>query len=81
MFQRNAALSWLRENFQAGDPGVVYFADDDNSYSLRLFEEIAPTEKVSVFPVGLVGGVMVERPVTSEEGIVTGWSVGWGLDR
>ena len=81
VFQRNAALSWLRENFKAGDPGVVYFADDDNSYSLRLFEEIALTEKVSVFPVGLVGGVMVERPVTSEEGTVTGWSVGWGLDR
>ena len=81
VFQRNAALSWLRENFKAGDPGVVYFADDDNSYSLRLFEEIAFTEKVSVFPVGLVGGVMVERPVTSEGGTVTGWSVGWGLDR
>ena len=81
VFQRNAALSWLRENFKSGDPGVVYFADDDNSYSLRLFEEISVTEKVSVFPVGLVGGVMVERPVTSQEGRVTGWSVGWGLDR
>ena len=81
MFQRNTALSWLRENFRPGDPGVVYFADDDNAYSLRLFEEISATRKVSVFPVGLVGGVMVERPLTTAEGTVTGWSVGWGTDR
>ena len=81
VFQRNIALSWLRENFRPGDPGVVYFADDDNAYSLRLFEEISATRKVSVFPVGLVGGVMVERPLTTAEGTVTGWSVGWGTDR
>lgn len=38
--QRNRALQWLRENRQPSDPGVVYFADDDNTYSLRLFEEV-----------------------------------------
>ncbi|KAG7278500.1 hypothetical protein CRUP_004109 [Coryphaenoides rupestris] len=39
--QRNLALRWLRETFNANSsqPGIVYFADDDNTYSLELFEE------------------------------------------
>ncbi|KAE8591958.1 hypothetical protein XENTR_v10018613 [Xenopus tropicalis] len=39
--QRNLALRWLRETFNRNNslPGVVYFADDDNTYSLDLFEE------------------------------------------
>ena len=39
---------------------------------------------VSVFPVGLVGGVMVERPICSCHGAarrVTGWVAGWRPDR
>ena len=36
--QRNAALKWLREN--AEYDGVVYFADDDNTYDVRIFEEV-----------------------------------------
>jgi len=80
VYQRNEALSWIRNNFDAGDPGVVYFADDDNSYSVELFQQISDTGKVSVFPVGLVGGVMVEKPDVVS-GKVSGWSVGWGKDR
>lgn len=40
--QRNLALRWLRETFSVNNsqPGVVYFADDDNTYSLELFEEV-----------------------------------------
>ncbi|XP_036393133.1 galactosylgalactosylxylosylprotein 3-beta-glucuronosyltransferase 1-like isoform X3 [Megalops cyprinoides] len=39
--QRNLALRWLRETFSLNStqPGIVYFADDDNTYSLELFEE------------------------------------------
>ncbi|KAJ8368843.1 hypothetical protein SKAU_G00088710 [Synaphobranchus kaupii] len=39
--QRNLALRWLRETFSlnVSQPGIVYFADDDNTYSLELFEE------------------------------------------
>jgi len=80
VFQRNEALSWIRDNLLAGDAGVVYFADDDNSYSVELFQQISETKKVSVFPVGLVGGVMVEKPDVVS-GRVSGWSVGWGKDR
>ncbi|XP_038150650.1 galactosylgalactosylxylosylprotein 3-beta-glucuronosyltransferase 2, partial [Cyprinodon tularosa] len=37
--QRNAALAWLRQHRSRRDSGVVFFADDDNTYSLELFEE------------------------------------------
>lgn len=38
--QRNVALAWLRQHRSRRDPGVVFFADDDNTYSLELFEEV-----------------------------------------
>lgn len=38
VLQRNAGLNWLRK--QPGVTGVLYFADDDNTYDLRLFEEV-----------------------------------------
>lgn len=40
--QRNLGLRWLRETFSSNNtqPGIVYFADDDNTYSLELFEEV-----------------------------------------
>lgn len=50
--QRNLALRWLRETFPLNysQPGVVYFADDDNTYSLQLFEEVRGyVLKVKVF--------------------------------
>lgn len=41
--QRNLALRWLRETFNSNSSqaGIVYFADDDNTYSLELFEEVS----------------------------------------
>jgi len=37
---RNRGLQWIREN--SPDPkGVIYFADDDNTYDLRLFDEVS----------------------------------------
>ena len=40
--QRNIGLDWLRDTYKDGDiDGVVYFADDDNTYDLRLFEEVS----------------------------------------
>ncbi len=38
--QRNHALDWIRKNTPIGDGGVIYFADDDNSYKIRLFNEV-----------------------------------------
>lgn len=36
---RDRALNWIREN---AHDGVLYFADDDNSYDIDLFEEVSP---------------------------------------
>ena len=74
VYQRNEAIKWLKEE-RGGveEAGVVYFADDDNTYSSELFEAIRVTKSVSVLPVGLVGGVMVERPRISEDGQKVIW--------
>ncbi|XP_067011270.2 galactosylgalactosylxylosylprotein 3-beta-glucuronosyltransferase I [Anabrus simplex] len=83
VIQRNRALEWLRENLDANrDKGVVYFADDDNAYSLEIFEEMRSTKGVSVWPVGLVGGLMVEKPLlNATTGRVAGWNSAWKPER
>ncbi|XP_071401172.1 galactosylgalactosylxylosylprotein 3-beta-glucuronosyltransferase 3-like, partial [Centroberyx affinis] len=83
--QRNEGLRWLREDRRAQQgadiqQGVVYFADDDNTYSLQLFEEMRSTQRVSVWPVGLVGGMRYERPVV-EGGKVVRFHTGWRPSR
>jgi Glycosyltransferase family 43. len=60
---RRAAIQWIRKNAQKG---VVYFGDDDNTFDLKLFEEIRDTKKVSMFPVGLIGDYAVSSPVLKE---------------
>ncbi|KTG36456.1 hypothetical protein cypCar_00046466 [Cyprinus carpio] len=73
--QRNLALRWLRENIDpnSSHKGVVYFADDDNTYSLELFEEMRWTRKASVWPVAFVGGLRYESPKINSQGKVFGW--------
>ncbi|KAM7377473.1 hypothetical protein PAMA_013996 [Pampus argenteus] len=83
--QRNEGLRWLREDRRAqqgghNQQGVVYFADDDNTYSLQIFEEMRSTQRVSVWPVGLVGGMKYERPVV-EGGRVIRFHTGWRPSR
>ncbi|KAK2879836.1 galactosylgalactosylxylosylprotein 3-beta-glucuronosyltransferase 1 [Channa argus] len=73
--QRNVALRWLRESYSVNNsqPGIVYFADDDNTYSLELFEEMRSTKMVSVWPVAFVGGLRYETPKVNRLGRVYGW--------
>ncbi|XP_062454832.1 galactosylgalactosylxylosylprotein 3-beta-glucuronosyltransferase 3 isoform X2 [Rhea pennata] len=78
--QRNRALQWLRDTRPPAEPAVVYFADDDNTYSLRLFEEMRSTRRVAVWPVGLVGGLRFERPLV-ERGRVVGFHTAWKPER
>ncbi|KAM9496478.1 galactosylgalactosylxylosylprotein 3-beta-glucuronosyltransferase 1-like [Clarias gariepinus] len=73
--QRNLALWWLRETFNITQSGIVYFADDDNTYSQELFEEMRSTRKVSVWPVALAGGLRYESPKVNAAGKVYGWKV------
>ena len=37
--QRNLGLKWIHDNVNELE-GVVYFGDDDNTYDIRLFEEV-----------------------------------------
>ena len=40
---RNAALKWIIQNVDHESKdisGAIYFADDDNTYDVRLFEEV-----------------------------------------
>ncbi|CAI8029693.1 Galactosylgalactosylxylosylprotein 3-beta-glucuronosyltransferase 3 [Geodia barretti] len=63
--QRNKALELLRRKaadgtLVGGARGVVYFGDDDNTYDIAIFEEMRKTKKVSVWLVGISGGVRFE---------------------
>lgn len=80
--QRNAALRWIRENLTSVKNGIVYFADDDNTYSIKIFREMEKIQKVGVWPVGLVGGLMVEKPICDNiTNKVIGFNAAWKPDR
>ncbi|KAI4494068.1 hypothetical protein M0802_009335 [Mischocyttarus mexicanus] len=80
--QRNAGLRWLRKNLKPTDDGVVFFADDDNTYSVKLFQEMRKIQKVGVWPVGLVGGLMVEKPICDNAtNKVVGFNAAWKPNR
>ncbi|XP_077863320.1 galactosylgalactosylxylosylprotein 3-beta-glucuronosyltransferase 1-like [Saccoglossus kowalevskii] len=53
--------------------GVVYFADDDNTYSIEIFEEMRYTKKVSIWPVGLSGELRYETPIIGPDNKVKSW--------
>ncbi|KAJ8719699.1 hypothetical protein PYW08_011874 [Mythimna loreyi] len=76
--QRNLALDWLKGHLQKAENkrGVVYFMDDDNTYSLKVFDEMRKIKKVGVWPVGIVGGMRVEMPLVTD-GKVSGYNAWW----
>jgi galactosylgalactosylxylosylprotein 3-beta-glucuronosyltransferase 3 len=79
VLQRNAGLAWLRAHLAANptSAGVTYFADDDNTYDLQLFDEMRFTQRVSVWPVGLAGYLRYESPIVGHDGHVVGWFTAW----
>lgn len=65
---RLKALEYLRESYtNTSQEGVIYFADDDNAYDIRIFEEIRDTKKVSMFPVGLIAKLGLSTPIVNNE--------------
>ncbi|CAG2109648.1 unnamed protein product [Medioppia subpectinata] len=65
---RLMALQYLREQFtNTSEEGVIYFADDDNAYDIRIFEEMRATRKVSMFPVGLIAKLGLSTPIVSRQ--------------
>lgn len=39
--QRNLGIQWIRNNSPSDEEAVVYFADDDNTYDLKIFEMVS----------------------------------------
>ncbi|XP_050470531.1 galactosylgalactosylxylosylprotein 3-beta-glucuronosyltransferase P [Bombus huntii] len=73
---RNRGLQWIRAN---ATNGVFYFADDDNTYDITLFDEIRKTKRVSMFPVGLCTKFGLSSPIIKNEkfvGFYDGWIAG-----
>ncbi|XP_052096132.1 galactosylgalactosylxylosylprotein 3-beta-glucuronosyltransferase 2-like [Mytilus californianus] len=68
--QRNKAIFWLRTNIDMSKDGVVYFADDDNTYDLELFTEMRHTKKISVWPVGFVSKKKYQTPILENGKVV-----------
>ncbi|XP_053609002.1 galactosylgalactosylxylosylprotein 3-beta-glucuronosyltransferase I isoform X2 [Plodia interpunctella] len=76
--QRNLALKWLRDHLKKlhDKRGVIYFMDDDNTYALKVFDEMRKINKVGTWPVGIVGGMRVEMPLVTD-GKITGFNAVW----
>lgn len=70
---RNRGLAWLRAN---ATEGVFYFADDDNTYDLAIFDQMRYTRKVSMWPVGLVTKFGISSPIV-KNGQLIGFYDGW----
>lgn len=70
---RNRGLQWIRAN---ATNGVFYFADDDNTYDIALFDEIRKTKRVSMFPVGLCTKFGLSSPII-KNGKFAGFYDGW----
>ncbi|KAM3727034.1 Galactosylgalactosylxylosylprotein 3-beta-glucuronosyltransferase sqv-8 [Dirofilaria immitis] len=84
-YQRTMALQYLRNHSDLiigeSSKSVVYFADDDNSYDIRLFNDyIRNVQKVGIWAVGFAGGALVESPAVVN-GTVVGWNVIWHKKR
>ncbi|KAF0986620.1 hypothetical protein HZS_5057, partial [Henneguya salminicola] len=80
--QRNLGLNWLR-NISNHDlkKAVIYFMDDDNTYSVNLFEKIRNVEDVSVWPVGHTGGCRWSGPLCDINDNFLKFHANWGLSR
>ena len=73
---RNAGIKWILDNGKTLPEGVLYLGDDDNTYDLRLFDEIRKTKKVSMLPVGFIGPQGLSGPIV-RDGKVIGFSDSW----
>lgn len=69
-------LEYIRKNYKDFcRNAVVYFADDDNSYDIRLFDKyIKNVKTIGIWAVGLAGAALVEAPHVVNN-VITAWDV------
>ncbi|CAN0838750.1 Probable beta-1,4-xylosyltransferase IRX9H [Linum grandiflorum] len=71
--QRNAALEHIERHKL---DGIVYFADDDNVYTLELFERLREIRRFGTWPVAMLAQsknkAILEGPVCNESQVI-GW--------
>ncbi|KAL2249905.1 probable beta-1,4-xylosyltransferase IRX9H [Sesamum indicum] len=71
--QRNTAIEHIERHRL---DGIVYFADDDNIYSLELFESIREISRFGTWPVGMLAQsknkAILEGPVCNGSQVI-GW--------
>jgi len=72
-YQRNVALAHIEQHQL---DGIVYFADDDNMYSLELFEQMRQIKRFGTWLVGMLehgkSRTILEGPVCEGEKVI-GW--------
>ncbi|XP_043704544.1 probable beta-1,4-xylosyltransferase IRX9H [Telopea speciosissima] len=75
--QRNVALSHIQTHRL---DGIVYFADDDNVYSINLFEQMREIRRFGTWPVALLTAsrskARLEGPVCNDSQVI-----GWHTER
>eukprot|EP00249_Psilotum_nudum_P013013 c24102_g1_i1 orf=289-1641(-) len=71
--QRNTGLAHIEQHQL---DGIVYFADDDNVYTLQLFEQMRRIKRFGTWPVGMLAHskakAILEGPVCDGD-MVIGW--------
>ncbi|CEM38452.1 unnamed protein product [Vitrella brassicaformis CCMP3155] len=89
--QRNEAIRLIRdivlneadaELKRAYEDSVVYFADDDNAYDIRILHELRKVRNIGTWPVGLAGARRVAQycDVNSTTGKIKKYNA-WGTGR
>ncbi len=69
VFNRIRGLEYVRRN--AEPDSVLFFADDDNTYDVRVFEEMRRMARdAAVWPVGLVLNLGVSSPIVVDGRVV-----------
>ncbi|XP_015576941.2 probable beta-1,4-xylosyltransferase IRX9H [Ricinus communis] len=73
VYQRNAAFEHIERHRL---DGIVYFADDDNVYSIDLFESLRETSRFGTWPVAMLAQsknkAILEGPVCNGTQVI-GW--------
>uniref|UniRef100_A0AC35TQ49 Galactosylgalactosylxylosylprotein 3-beta-glucuronosyltransferase n=1 Tax=Rhabditophanes sp. KR3021 TaxID=114890 RepID=A0AC35TQ49_9BILA len=80
-YQRDMAVKYIYLNHKALTKGyantVIYFADDDNTYDIRLFNKyIRKVKKIGVWCCGFLAGHATRAPIVNEKNKVVGFTNG-----